>query len=421
MSNGDEIKEYLKREGIDERLAEGEFIQELFRDKLDDNRRQFVYINEKDGERYLTIIRDNHQLGHKENLPYTYKISKLDGNVLVTEIEKTKENEIYYSMDFPVSTDSTMQYTLKRKIYYLDKDADILQATETTSYKSMSPIKESDLDKIDSKIEINEDACKDISEGEYPMIKKLIQSKGEIEMEEKGHGKIVSIEVKALDTIIKYEDEYEVSLETFQVFGNNRTAADECKDEGFEQYGELTNYEATVGSIYGAHEVVAGKIAREDYSPKNFSYAGLDLNIVQLLNMAGDFSASKEGEEQIYDLLQAYRRVHDIDEPMQEGDQELISGILSFDLEGLDKVDLKDLNKDGADFSKGDLSEIKEEIANSALCCETSEIAQGINSEELTELISVQEMSAIKKALETFKQYVRNIKDKIFNKDQGER
>ncbi len=236
-----------------------------------------------------------------------------------------------------------------------------------------------------------------------------------------GHGKIRSIEIKALNTIIKYEDEYEVSLETFEVFGNNRTATEKCEDERFEQYGELTNYEAEIGSAYGSYAVATGKIKEENYSPKDFvDYTGLDVNIVKLLANAGNISGSKEADKQVYDLLQAYKRIHG-NEPMQDGDQELISGILSFDLEGLDKVGVKELNKDGAKFSNEDLTEIKEEIANSALCCETSEIAQGINSDELKELVTAQEMSSIKKALATFKQYVRNIKDKIFNKNQGER
>lgn len=236
-----------------------------------------------------------------------------------------------------------------------------------------------------------------------------------------GHGKIRSIEIKALNTIIKYEDEYEVSLETFEVFGNNRTATEKCEDERFEQYGELTNYEAEIGSAYGSYAVATGKIKEENYSPKDFvDYTGLDVNIVKLLANAGNISESKEADKQVYDLLQAYKRIHG-NEPMQDGDQELISGILSFDLEGLDKVGVKELNKDGAKFSNEDLTEIKEEIANSALCCKTSEIAQGINSDELKELVTAQEMSNIKKALATFKQYVRNIKDKIFNKNQGER
>ena len=236
-----------------------------------------------------------------------------------------------------------------------------------------------------------------------------------------GHGKIRSIEIKALNTIIKYEDEYKVSLETFEVFGNNRTAAEKCEDERFEQYGELTNYEAEIGSAYGSYSVATGKIKEENYSPKDFvDYTGLDVNIVKLLANAGNISGSKEADKQVYDLLQAYKRIHG-NEPMQDGDQELISGILSFDLEGLDKVGVKELNKGGAKFSNEDLTEIKEEIANSALCCETSEIAQSINSDELKELVTAQEMSSIKKALATFKQYVRNIKDKIFNKNQGER
>ena len=236
-----------------------------------------------------------------------------------------------------------------------------------------------------------------------------------------GHGKVRSIEIKALNTIIKYEDEYEVSLETFELFGNNRTTAEKCEDERFEQYGELTNYEAEIGSAYGSYSVATGKIKEENYSPKDFvDYTGLDVNIVKLLANAGNISGSKEADKQVYDLLQAYKRIHG-NEPMKDSDQELISGILSFDLECLDKVGVKELNKDGAKFSNEDLTEIKEEIANSALCCETSEIAQEINSDELKELVTAQEMSNIKKALATFKQYVRNIKDKIFNKNQGER
>ena len=106
-----------------------------------------------------------------------------------------------------------------------------------------------------------------------------------------GHGKIRSIEIKALNTIIKYEDEYEVSLETFEVFGNNRTATEKCEDERFEQYGELTNYEAEIGSAYGSYAVATGKIKEENYSPKDFvDYTGLDVNIVKLLANAGNIS-----------------------------------------------------------------------------------------------------------------------------------
>lgn len=241
-------------------------------------------------------------------------------------------------------------------------------------------------------------------------------------MEEKGHGKIASIEVKALNTIIKYEDGHEVSLQTFEVFGNNRKASEKCVDDRFKEYGKLTNYEAEIGSAYGSYSVATGNSNKTDYSPTDFvEYTGLNVNIVKLFANAGNIAACKEADKQVYDLLQAYKRINS-SEPMKDGDQELISEILSFNLDGIGLIRLEQINEEnGSEFSQRDFEEIKEEIVNSALCCDTSEIAQVINLEELNELVSLQDMSKIKRALEKFKNYLKGLKDKFFNKNQEEK
>lgn len=238
-----------------------------------------------------------------------------------------------------------------------------------------------------------------------------------IERENKEHGKIDSIRVGALETKIKYEDGYEFEVGTFSLFGKNKDASEKCTDPRFEQYGELSNYEATIGSTYGSYAVSTGRADSESYSPKDFvDYIGLDMNIVSLLAYAGDVSGSKEANEQVYQLLQAYRRVNGADE-MQKEDQKLLSDVLTFDLDGIQNVTLQQVNNDGMDLSKDEFVSIKDEIANSALICRTSESAKVINANEVEEMVSLQETSKIKGALSKFRQYIKEIKDKLFNRD----
>ena len=184
-------------------------------------------------------------------------------------------------------------------------------------------------------------------------------------MGKKVHGKIESIVVKPLETTITYEDGHKVILETFRLFGYYQHADD--KYMGPEIQEDLSNYEAIIGSVYRANDINIEK--RKAKSTKDYAneYRGLNPNIVNLFDVAGNMAVeygdevNEDANKQVYDLLQAYSRVNSIEQPMQEGDQKLLRSILDFDLEGIDKVTLQEIDNGENFFSENNLKKIKEE------------------------------------------------------------
>ena len=120
IGNNQEIKKYLRNNNLDETLVENsKFLSEKFKVENGSDR-NFVYY-EEDSNILSSRIRNN--------IGSTYRILK-NGNVIILEELSRNQQTVHYSIDDPIG-DDYVEYSIKKIVYYVDKDDDSLLAKET--------------------------------------------------------------------------------------------------------------------------------------------------------------------------------------------------------------------------------------------------------------------------------------------------
>jgi len=173
--NVEEVKKYLRENGLDESLIDAPFFSEYFSDKTSGERagipsRKIVYFNQE--ENILnTYFRD--VTGHKTR-GEDVKLKK-DGNLILVEELSKSHNLAHYSIDDPLG-DDVNKYSIRKIIRYIDENGSIELAKEIREcYRLENDVTEADLytKSADVKYEINEESFEDRKITDYPVIMKM--------------------------------------------------------------------------------------------------------------------------------------------------------------------------------------------------------------------------------------------------------
>ncbi len=141
IGNNQEIKKYLRNNNLDETLVEdSKFLSEKFKGEDGSNRNFFYY--EEDSNILSSHIRDINIFEYSTPGP-TYRILK-NGNVIILEELSRNQRTVHYLMDDPIGDDYE-EYSIKKIVYYVDKDDDSLLAKETRETTSDSEVTEQSL------------------------------------------------------------------------------------------------------------------------------------------------------------------------------------------------------------------------------------------------------------------------------------
>lgn len=136
--NLEELKNYLKKNGLDEALANSPVLVQKFSDKTQNAK---------------TSIRK-------------------EGKTILVEQLSKKQKKVHYLMDDPIGGDS-IENTIAKVTYYLDENGETELAKETIQKSSLNhEVSETDLysESAEANYEINEEGLKDKNPSDYPLI-----------------------------------------------------------------------------------------------------------------------------------------------------------------------------------------------------------------------------------------------------------
>lgn len=177
--NLEEIRNYLKENGIDEILADSPVFIDKFSTQTKTTNysgpaRLIVYF---DKENNLITPYFSDTGGHKTKGPET-RIRKEGKTILIEELWRHQEL-IHYVMDDPTGIgENSEKNTITKVTYYLDENGEVELAKETRQNSSLNVgISETDLysESAEVKYEINEDGLKNKNPSDYHSI--IIMSK----------------------------------------------------------------------------------------------------------------------------------------------------------------------------------------------------------------------------------------------------
>ena len=167
--NSEEIRKYLKENGIDETLADSPVFIEKFSKTINNGKpaRLIVYFD-KENNLITHYFRD--ASGHKTKGPET-RIRKERKNILIEKLSKYQET-VHYSIDDPTGED-VQKNTIIKVTYYLDESGETELATERRkNFRLNDEVSEEDLysESAEVKYEINEEGLKERNPSDYPLI-----------------------------------------------------------------------------------------------------------------------------------------------------------------------------------------------------------------------------------------------------------
>ena len=172
--NLEEVKNYLKANGLDENLANSSTFVEKFSNKTEVINNGYparlkIYF---DKEKNLITSFYRNILGRKTKGADT-RIIKEGKIILIEELYKSQES-VHYMIDDPIAIGKDLsENTIKKITYYLDENAETQLAKEIRKNSDLNhEIEEKDLYNNSAKVtyEINEEALKDRNPSDYHSI-----------------------------------------------------------------------------------------------------------------------------------------------------------------------------------------------------------------------------------------------------------
>ena len=241
--NIDELKKYLKANGLDEYIAEMPYFIEKFKIERRDGTRYFVYC-ENDGDIIFSHNRD--QTGHHTEKS-NFRIRKIGKVILIEELHVSDPVSVHYMMDDPIGMDNNhRQVDIFKKTTYLDEKGTDLLAEELRTYtldsveSSNNMPTEKDLYSKVAKVEYSvnqeniEKALKDDYDSKTPggyQIVEKIREMDDLQKENKKLTKMNKENLQRLTKAVNFVEKIKSSRIGKIFFGKGLKALDEPMDD----------------------------------------------------------------------------------------------------------------------------------------------------------------------------------------------
>lgn len=186
--NLEEIREYLKENGLDENLANSPVFIEKFstqtKTRTNGGPARLIVYFDKENNLITPYFRDVR--GNKTKGPET-RIRKEGKTILIEELSRYQES-IHYVMDDPTGIgENSEKNTIIKVTYYLDENGEVELAKETRQNSRFNDeVSKEDLysESAEVKYEINEDGLKDKNPSDYHsviMMKKIAKLENDVQ------------------------------------------------------------------------------------------------------------------------------------------------------------------------------------------------------------------------------------------------
>lgn len=209
--NLEEVKKYLKANGIDEKLADTPVFVEKFSKDVESlvdgiPSRLIVYM---DRERNVITPYFRDIQGLKVKQP---EISiKKEGKMILIEELSNRQDKVHYSIDDPTGED-VKKNTIRKQILYVDESGEDFLAEETREYSRLNDgVSEEDLysEPAEVNYKINEEYLKTKKTSDFPfimMMKKVEKLENNLERISGENSKLKEMLEKSLDFAEKVRD-----------------------------------------------------------------------------------------------------------------------------------------------------------------------------------------------------------------------
>ena len=186
--NLEELRNYLKENGLDETLADSPVFVEKFssevRSTIDGRPARLRVYFDKANNLITPYFRD--VSGHKTKGPETRV--RIEGKTILIEELSRRQETVHYTIDDPTGIGENSEKNIITKVtYYLDENGETQLAKETRQNSSLgAEVSETDLycESADVNYEINEEGLKDKNPSDYYsiiMMKKVSKLQNDVE------------------------------------------------------------------------------------------------------------------------------------------------------------------------------------------------------------------------------------------------